>query len=606
MSPRIVFLAALLPGLGACAATRTPAPRFPSEATVAEWAAQSVAAAPDAVPVTDVAEWKLTGPLPDVVETRPHVGGTAWDGLLGESATGESGSLSATEAAACAAREIGLFRAAQPGAPSLRLLRFMAARCGLVAPIVATGCRVSSAGEGASDREVLASDGPAVKAALQSASTRTEAPSVEAGIWVGRKDAHPLICWVTAPRWFEVKRATMVPDDDARIAIEGDLPLVDAQAAALISAGRLGTWPCDVVSAQPPRLSISCHVHREDAAAWVDVTASRADEIGGRTVLSLMAWPRGKPDDTYRRLPPAGDGAAPACEAPTSATGAAIEQAVVACINQARKSVHAQPLVVAPDQARTVAALVPRWFAVQRGGDAAVTLDQLALGLRAGWQANTELSFGALADTAQEGTPDPAALITALFELPTSRAALLDPQAGLVAVGAASLPGLASTGVIAAVYRTVDEKHPLNQAAYTAQVFTRINAARAARGLEPATFFDGDRGHTVADAAKVTSGQFSLLRAISDAAEAGAYDRKLGHAHGWTRAFDDPSTLAIPEALLISPELAVAVGVGRYRRPGEPWARPVALLVLSHQTCDYKGADVGVVASSHFYAQYGM
>ena len=603
--PRFAFLAAFLSGLGGCAASLPPPPRFPSAATVAGWAAQPVAPPPDAEPVTDVAEWRLTGPLPDLVEARPHVPGTGWDGLLGELGASGSTAVSATEAAACAAREIGLFHAAQPGSPSSRLLRFIAARCGLATPVAATGCRVSSAGDGATAAEVLASDGAAVKTALQNAVTRVGASTVEAGIWAGRKEAHPLICWVTAPRWFVVKRATLVPDAAAEVAIEGDLMLAGAQPAALISAGRLGTWPCDVKSARPPHFLISCPVHREDAVAWVELQAARADEIGARTVLTQMVWPAGKPDDTYRRLPAGGGGASPLCGAPAQPTGAALEPAVIACLNQVRQVARARPLALAADQGRTIAALAPRFFVATRDGGSAVTPDQVALGLRAGWQTNAELSSGALADATLEGTPDAAALVTALLERPSDRAALLDPRARLLAVGAAALPGLDSTGVIAVAYRVVDSKEPLDQIPYVEQVFARINAARAARGLSPATLFDGDRGRTSKDADKLTSGKYSLLRAISDATEASTWDKKRGHVHGWTRAFDDPSTLSLPEPLLLLPELSVAVGVGRYRRPGEPWAQLVALLVAPHDTSEDLGADLGVVFSADIYSSLG-
>src|SRR6266478_4675689 len=106
MSARVfsLFVAVLTLELAACAAA-PPKPRFPSAQALAQLAAEPVHAAPDARPVADVPEWRLTGPLPDVIEGRLHAAATTWDRLLGELTAGRPGSLLATEAAACAARE---------------------------------------------------------------------------------------------------------------------------------------------------------------------------------------------------------------------------------------------------------------------------------------------------------------------------------------------------------------------------------------------------------------------------------------------------------------------------------------------------------------------
>ena len=293
------FVAMLALEVVACAAA-PPKSRFPSAEALAQLAAEPVSAPPDAQPVADVPEWRLTGPLPDVIDGRLHAPATTWDRLLGEEPAGRSGSLLATEAAACAAREIGLFQAAQAGAPSIRLVRFIAARCGVVAPTLATGCRIAAAADGVSDQQVFASEAKAVTAALSAAVQQAGAEMTEAGLWIGRKEAHPLICWAVAPRLFATQRATLVPDAGGAISIEGELE--DVQVEALIGAGPLGTRPCTVKQDQPPHVSLSCPVQRADVAAWIDVTATGAGGIAGRPVLSLLVWPAGQPDDTYHRL----------------------------------------------------------------------------------------------------------------------------------------------------------------------------------------------------------------------------------------------------------------------------------------------------------------
>src|SRR5260370_23607825 len=113
MSARVfsLFVAVLARALAACASARPPNSRFPSAQWGAQLGAEPVSAPAGALPVADVAEWKLTGPLPEVIDGSLHAAATTWDHLLGEAGAGRSGSLLATEAAACAAREIGLFQA---------------------------------------------------------------------------------------------------------------------------------------------------------------------------------------------------------------------------------------------------------------------------------------------------------------------------------------------------------------------------------------------------------------------------------------------------------------------------------------------------------------
>jgi hypothetical protein len=147
----------------------------------------------------------------------------------------------------------------------------------------------------------------------------------------------------------------------------------------------------------------------------------------------------------------------------------------------------------------------------------------------------------------------------------------------------------------------VADKNAFDQSLWAAQVLARINAARATRGQPAITRYDGDRGQTMREANRVTEGRHGLSRAISDATEAGAEGIKFGHVHGWTRETDEPASLPVPEALLTLSQ--VSIGVGRYRRPGEPWARFVVLLVAPHESKGDLGDDVGVVFSPTIYTK---
>jgi len=587
-----LFVAAISLIHGACAsAPRSP---FPSVTTLAQLAAQPVSSTAAPQPVADVDEWKLTGPLPDAVEIQLRAPVTAWDRLLAAAAAEHGGPVLVTESAQCAAREVGLFRAAQPdaGAPSDGLLRFIAARCGLAAPIMHTACRANPSSPPLSDDQLLAADGPPVRAALVQAldhHDHQEAAPLLAGLWVGRSEDQALICWAVAPHMIHAKHIPMWPDASGKIVIEGELIGPANRFEALVTAGRLRVRTCATRSDLPmPRVAAACAIDPGDAAAWIEITAYQPGQINGRRVLSLLVWRAGALGDTYRRVG-ANDAVAPVDCTPAAATA----DGLGACINQVRSAAGLSPLSFSRAESQTAARLAPHLFASLAGLEPPSTAEQVTLGLRAGWDVGSPLMFGQLAQATQGAAPDAAQLVTTMLERPGDRAVLMDPVASTMAVAispAASSPG----GGVVATYRPA-APGVFDQWPEIARIVGRLNHMRAARGLGPVTDFSPGLGNTREEARFLTEGHRSPRLAISSAAEDSARDMRLAHVHGWIAEAASLDDVLIPRPLIELPTVELAVGVAHHRRRREPWTEFVVLFVMPHLTEGRLDAESDVV-----------
>jgi hypothetical protein len=579
-----VFVAAISLVHGACAsALRSP---FPTATALAQLAAQPIASTTAPEPVAEVDEWKLTGPLPDAVELQLRAPVSAWDRLLADAAAVHAGQVLVTESAQCAAREIGLFRAAQPtggaaagvasGAPSDGLLRFIAARCGLAAPIVQTSCRATPSSPPLSDDQMFAADSLSVRAALGQALDGRGGGPLLAGLWVGRSENQALICWTVAPHLIHAKRIPMSPDASGRIVIQGELVGPANRYDALVTAGRLGVRACatrgDVAV---PHVVAACAIDPADTAAWIEITAYQPGQINGRRVLSLLAWRAGALGDTYRRAG-ANETAAPVTCAPAAATA----DGLGACINQIRSAARLSPLSVSGEESQTAGRLTQHLFASLAGLEPPSTAEQVTLGLRAGWDVGSPLMFGQMAQAAQDGAPDAGQLVTTMLERPGDRAVLLDPAASTMAV-AVSPAGAGPGGGVVATYRPAI-RGVFDQWPEITRVVGRLNRMRAARGLGPVTDFSPGVGSTMEEARFLTEGHRRPRLAISNAAEDSARNMRVAHVHGWIAEGDSLDNVLIPRPLIELPAVELALGVAHHRRRGEPWTEFVVLFVMPH------------------------
>jgi hypothetical protein len=568
--------AALLP---ACATTSG---QFPSAEELGNLAARPPADRIAADDVADVAQWRLTGPLPDGVAVTAHPPASAWDQLLDQEVSRRAGLAFASESAHCVAREAGLFYLATRGRPAPALEQFIAGRCGLAATDSSTGYRWGDVPADFSDERVLGQWRDAVLDDVGKALGSAGGPTL-VGLWYGRKDGRAVVSWLVSRRRVQIDPLPLVPPG-AQVVVRGELLIAASHLEGLANAGRFGVHHCIADPAVPlPRFALTCDVDAADRAAQIEVAAFPPGRILGPIVLSLVVWPAGTPGDSFER--PVLAGAAPAPCAAGAASGD-VPGALTACINQARAEAQLAPLALAPAQSQTATRLAPHFFAALAGAEPELLADKVVLGLRAGWDVGAPLRYGQFTSgLIHGGSAEIDRLVASVLDRPSGREALLDPDARQLAVGTVAGGGGGGGGggprALGAVFGTYTPFDGRDDPGDVQRVLQRLADLRARQGRgAPARLSSSVEGDVSAAAHRIASDGRDPTSALNDALEATAA-RTHGAVRGWWVDADKLDQVELPPEILQAPVLHVAVAVSHYRRKDEPWTRYVVVIVVA-------------------------
>jgi hypothetical protein len=205
------------------------------------------------------------------------------------------------------------------------------------------------------------------------------------------------------------------------------------------------------------------------------------------------------------------------------------------------------------------------------------------LGLFAGWQVGGVVRDASLASGVSTGALDAGSWLATALERPSARAALLDPEARVLAIGALASEDPPVSAALAVTYQLFGEENlPLEAERF----FERVAKEREARGQAPPARLD-----SVSSVVQEVAGELSRRnlepRAALDDALARATANSSQPLQGWVLEASSLESARLPGDLLDSPALRMAVGVGYYQPPAEPWGRYVVLILTPAQ-------DVGV------------
>src|SRR6185503_8794253 len=312
-----------------------------------------------------------------------------------------------------------------------------------------------------------------------SAGARKEIQSIlkeggqDAGIFFGRKAGLAVVALAVSHRRLLLEKNPMVPGPDGKVVVRGGLLQPAASIRAAINRGRFGFAKCARdPSVKLPRFSFECPALPEDEAAWLEVAAFPPGRILGSNVMEMLVWPAGKPGKTYVRLAQAKASAAPA-EAPSLPD-------LVQSINDMRKEAGLSPLRLADQESRTASLLAPHYFAAISGAEPETTADQVALGLRAGWDVDGTVRYGTFVSTWVKDAASFGDVLRSALARPFGREALLDPAAERVAIGTVAADKDQVLAAVLSTYALFDGyKHDKD----SGMVMARLAAARAERGL---------------------------------------------------------------------------------------------------------------------------
>jgi len=560
------LLLATLIGCQSASPTRPADKTFPTPSELEELPAPLPAQRLLETDVDDVDEWTLSGPFPERVEDSLHAPANPWEALLGDAVGRRPGLAVSTEAMHCTAREVGLFLLQRGKLPPRTLLEFTAARCGVVGEDFRPAWFQGMVPSNVSDEEVLEQWRPQIEELVQHS---MGGGAVAAGLWFGRSEGRAVVSIASTVRHVLVTPFSPVAAG-GRVSFQGEALASVQEVSGYANQGRLGYAECIADTAvRLPKFSLSCPVSASDPFAIVEVSTRAPGRILSDGALRVLARRPGDDGRRWRRVQHAPS--RPATSERDFARGVFESLALV------RSDAELHALVLSEAQSEQASALLPHMVAGSIGLSSPALADMAALGLAAGWRVGGAVKDAAIATDSVAGSIDAGRWLDAALERPLGRAALLDPDARVLAVAALTSAQPPAVVAVAATYALFGEEDFRADAALLLQ---RIATARAAQGKSPAVALAAVQpliDETARDLpAHHRDPQIALQEALGRATAAAG--RSL---HGWVLEGRDAGVLPLPGELTDWDELSLAVAVGYYQPADEPWGRTVAFLIAT-------------------------
>jgi hypothetical protein len=572
----LALCALWLPLALACQTSSKSAPasdsRFPSEEELSKLPPPPAASQFGIAAQDEIDAWTLTGPFPERVEVAPHPAASPFEALLAEAAAGRAGLAIASEAMHCAAHQLGVFLLERQRPPPISLLDFMAARCGAVGGSFRQAWYHGDVPSSVSDDELLLRWKPEVEKLI---SNSLGGGAVAAGIWFGRSGSRAVVSLVSTVRQVLVDPVSPVVAGD-QIAFSGEALMRVEQISAHVNQGRLGYAACELDAAVAlPRFAVRCPLAADDATAIVEVGLREPGRLLGISALRILVR---RPDASAEHWQRSAAKPAPRSEEPAD-----FAQQVSAELARVRESAELRPLGLSLPQSEQADELAPYVFAGSIGAASPALSELAVLGLFAGWQVGGVVRDASLASGMSTGALDAASWLATALERPSARAALLDPEARVLAIGALASEDPPLSAALAVTYRLFGEENlPLEAKRF----FERVAKAREARGVGPPARLDSASAVVQEVAGELSRRNLEPRAALDDALARATADGSQA-LQGWVLEASSLEDTPLPDDLLDAPALRLAVGVGYYQPPEEPWGRYVVLILIPAR-------DVGV------------
>jgi hypothetical protein len=357
---------------------------------------------------------------------------------------------------------------------------------------------------------------------------------------------------------------------DDRVAFSGEVLVNTQDLAAHVNQGALGFAECDLdPNLQLPRFAVSCPIAPGDEMAVIEVLVREPGRILALGTLRVLARRDGEPAREWRRRASA--------DSPSASTPAEFAEALSAEVGRVRSGAELRPLGLSLAQSEQANELAPHVIAGAVGLGSPALADLAALGLFAGWKVGGPIKHASIASGVSSGGLDTGRWLETALARPSGRAALLDPDARVLAVGVFETEDPPVFGAIAMTYQLFGEE---NFKADADRVFARVAAARAANGRSAPEPLSAALGTVEDVAGSLPSGRLAPRAALDDALAraVAATGRPL---RGWVVEASDLDALRMPDELDDWESVELAVAVSYYQPADEPWGHYVALIIAT-------------------------
>jgi hypothetical protein len=512
----------------------------------------------------EVDSWDLKDP-PAQPPEGSHTPSSAWEKQLAEAAQSRQGLLATPESMNCLAKQMGQFYLAQGGIPNAELSNFMAARCAVVDCEIGSSLQTfTNIGSSSDDALYQQTRAPIQEVIEKELTTGNQT----AGIWFGKLEQKAVVVVVRSPRRVVLEHVPFVPGTDGHFTLRGEILIPVEKADALINQGRFGVKECTFdPQVRLPRFAIDCPASHDDVSAELEIGAFPPARFTGKVVSHLMVWPAGQVGSHF-----AGSPIPTTYDAPP---GADVPGTLATLLNSVRKEAGLEPVSLNTAESKTAAEVAPHYFAAMAGAEPESVIDQVVMGLRAGWQIPGLVGYGMFTSSITRDPAHVGRLLTTALDRPSGRQALLDPEIKTIAIGPVSSR---QESILGAVFGSYSLLEPSAKPQEIDDVLKLLTARRKGRGLAAPVLATELQSALAKASQTLESGQKDADAALQYAMQ-GAQSASSG-VQGWFSSADKLDHVQFPDALLKAPTLRIAIGVAHYKTSDFPWALRGVLMVV--------------------------
>ncbi|MFO0607237.1 MAG: hypothetical protein U0324_29005 [Polyangiales bacterium] len=553
---------------GAQGSARVAAP-FPTRDAL-QHAMSAAPARPNAArePTAVLEQWELAGPFPAQMGSRAATSLTPFARMLDAHAQRSGGRMVLSEAMQCTARELGRYMVGHEGAIPQPLADFVTGRCGSAGAFLgAWMSRGRGPATGTEEHLVERFQGDLATAVQEFAAAG--AGAVNVGAWFGRDGERFMFLMAMEARRVAVEPLPFTADAQGRVTVEGRMLEATGTLTGLVNRGAWSSQPCESdPSVRLPHFRVRCPLAPDDAVARVELSATAPGRLLGHTVFSAVVGP-GR--DAARRFEVRAADAALVATDPARA-----RDALLTALNDARTRAGVAPVTLAAREADVACQAAPVYFSLATDASAGANVDQIALGLMAGWDVSGGMiREGTFFSGAGAQEDDMGRWVAWALERPLGRRVLLDGDVRQVAACPWAVEGH-TQGVLWSSYRFYQEG---TQAQEVERVFARLDAARRAAGRSPAvrlTHLDASLRATAQSIERTQGDPEAALQAMLD----GASNATGASTRGWVLATTDLESVEFPRDMVEAGALRASVQVAHWRGREDAWGQAVVFLVV--------------------------
>lgn len=491
-----------------------------------------------------VPSWTLEAPLATQVGVGPARGDNVGEQLLAQLSGAK---IVYDEALACFAHQLLNFFVHEREPPIQPLLSFMRHRCGVTATQVNWVAQPSMQPPGLADANALATK------------LGGEGPM---GMWSVQVGEQHVLLAATGRGSVQIQPLSMAAPG-REVVIEGRSSAREWM-LAYVNHGESGVETCENHAGTDEVFRLVCPLDMRDQGTYVDVLVAPPGHLFGEHAARLWLSPNGSmPTDYLSPVSPAGEAPLPT----------QLEPVFVEMVNQLRTNKGLSAIREVPAQSAVIEALLPYYTAARTVRDHG-QLDEIALGLMAGWEVPEPVLMGGFASLALESVSTRAELLELVLYQPYLRASVLEPGVERVGVSFAAPEGEQQlrTGLFT-TYHLASEQPELEAQA----LVQRINYVRRTRRNPEAEVLPGSEDALARAAGKIRMGKAGPQQAMGEALQSIANANPQTRVQGFATFVQGVSKFETPKELLTNSGLKLAVHVEFVETSDSPW---VSLLVL--------------------------